>query len=71
MYVGENKSTKFWLSIMNDWKNRGVRDILIACGRQTYCGQTHSFEGSDDLEYTISVCAGILQRRIDQFRKYL
>jgi len=31
MYVGENESAKFWLSIMNGMKNRGVRDILIAC----------------------------------------
>jgi len=31
MYVGENESAKFWLSIMNGLKNRGVADILIAC----------------------------------------
>ncbi len=31
MYVGENESAKFWLSIMNGFKNRGVEDILIAC----------------------------------------
>lgn len=31
MYVGENESAKFWLSIMNGLKNRGVKDILIAC----------------------------------------
>ena len=31
MYVGENESAKFWLSIMNGLKNRGVEDILIAC----------------------------------------
>ena len=31
MYVGENESAKFWLSIMNSLKNRGVEDILIAC----------------------------------------
>ena len=30
MYVGENESAKFWLSIMNGLKNRGVEDILIA-----------------------------------------
>ena len=27
MYVGENESVKFWLSIMNGLKNRGVEDI--------------------------------------------
>jgi transposase-like protein len=31
MWVGENESAKFWLSIMNGLKNRGVEDILIAC----------------------------------------
>ncbi|MCM1500188.1 MAG: IS256 family transposase [Clostridium sp.] len=31
MYVGENESAKFRLSIMNGLKNRGVEDILIAC----------------------------------------
>lgn len=30
MWVGENESAKFWLSVMNDLKNRGVEDILIA-----------------------------------------
>ncbi len=31
MWVGENENTKFWLSVMNSLKNRGVEDILIAC----------------------------------------
>ena len=31
MYVGENESVKFWLTIMNGLRNRGVEDILIAC----------------------------------------
>jgi len=31
MWVGENESAKFWLSIMNGLRNRGVDDILIAC----------------------------------------
>ena len=31
MYVGENESTKFWLSIINNLKNRGVQEILITC----------------------------------------
>jgi len=29
IYVGENESSKFWLSVLNDLKNRGVKDILI------------------------------------------
>ena len=31
MYVGENESAKFWLTVLNGLKNRGVQDILIAC----------------------------------------
>ena len=31
MWVGENESAKFWLSVMNEIKNRGVDDILITC----------------------------------------
>jgi transposase-like protein len=31
MWIGENESAKFWVSVMNDMKNRGVEDILIAC----------------------------------------
>lgn len=31
MWVGENESAKFWLSVMNGLKNRGLKDILIAC----------------------------------------
>lgn len=31
MWVGENESAKFWLSVMNGMKNRGMEDILIAC----------------------------------------
>lgn len=31
LWIGENESAKFWLSVMNGIKNRGVEDILIAC----------------------------------------
>lgn len=31
MWIGENESSKFWLSVLNDLKNRGVQDILINC----------------------------------------
>jgi len=30
LWVGDTESSKFWLSVMNSLKNRGVRDILIA-----------------------------------------
>jgi len=31
IWIGENESSKFWLGIMNDLKNRGVQDILLFC----------------------------------------
>ena len=31
MYVGENESAKYWLSILNGLKNRDVKDILVTC----------------------------------------
>ena len=29
--VGQNESSKYWLSVLNTLKNRGVRDIMIIC----------------------------------------
>ena len=29
--VGQNKSSKYWLSVLNELKNRSVKDILILC----------------------------------------
>lgn len=31
MYIGGNESAKYWLSVLNDLKNRGMQDVLIAC----------------------------------------
>lgn len=31
MWIGENETSKFWLSVLNDLRNRGVQDILIIC----------------------------------------
>ncbi len=31
LWIGEKEGAKFWLSILAELKNRGVRDILIAC----------------------------------------
>lgn len=31
MWVGENESAKFWATVLNGMKNRGVEDIFIAC----------------------------------------
>jgi len=31
MWVGENESAKYWATILNSLRNRGVEDIFIAC----------------------------------------
>lgn len=31
IHVGDNESSKYWLSVLNELKNRRVRDILIIC----------------------------------------
>jgi putative transposase len=31
IWIGENESAKFWLSVLTDLRNRGVQDILIIC----------------------------------------
>lgn len=31
LVIGENESSKYWLSVLNALKNRGVQDILILC----------------------------------------
>lgn len=29
--IGQNESSKYWLSVLNELKNRGVKDILVLC----------------------------------------
>lgn len=31
IWIGENETSKFWLGVMNDLKNRGVQDIVLFC----------------------------------------
>lgn len=31
IWIGENESAKFWMSVLNDLKSRGMQDILILC----------------------------------------
>ena len=31
MWISENEGAKFWLSVLTEMQNRGVKDILIAC----------------------------------------
>ena len=29
--IGENESSKYWLQILNDLKNRCIKDVLVMC----------------------------------------
>jgi transposase-like protein len=31
MWISENEVAKFWLNVLTELQNRGVKDILIAC----------------------------------------
>ena len=31
IWIGANESSKFWLYVLNDLKNRGVQNVLIFC----------------------------------------
>jgi putative transposase len=31
LWLANNEGSKFWLSVLNELKNRGVNDIFIAC----------------------------------------
>ena len=31
LYVGDAESSKYWLSVFNEFKNRGLKDIMIIC----------------------------------------
>ncbi len=31
IYIGKNESSKYWLGILNELKNREVKDILVLC----------------------------------------
>mgnify|MGYP004450302449 FL=1 len=31
LQIGENESAKYWLGVLNDLKNRGVKDVMIIC----------------------------------------
>lgn len=39
MWMSENEGSKFWLSVVTELKNRGLKDILIAClAKQRFSG---------------------------------
>ena len=29
--IGENESSKYWLQMLNDLKNRGIKNVLVIC----------------------------------------
>ena len=31
IWLGEQEGSKFWLKVLTDLQNRGVKDLLIAC----------------------------------------
>ena len=31
LYIGENEGAKYWLSVLNELKNRGLEDIFLLC----------------------------------------
>ena len=31
VWIGEHESAKFWLSVMNDLRNRGIKDVYVFC----------------------------------------
>ena len=31
LQVGENESSKYWLGVLNELKNRGVKDVMVIC----------------------------------------
>lgn len=37
MWVGEHETSKFWLTVLNELKNRGVEDILICRDYPRFC----------------------------------
>ncbi len=36
-YLAESEGANFWLGVLNDLKERGVEDILIACIKKFSC----------------------------------
>lgn len=48
IWIGANESSKFWLSVLNDLKHRGVEDVLVFCvdglnGFKEAIGATYPF----------------------------
>ncbi len=54
LWIAENEGAKFWLSVMNELKNRGVQDVLIAVVDglkgfpEAICKASTSLSGADN-----------------------
>lgn len=55
LWIGEAESSKFWLNIMNELKNRGVRDILMAAvdGLSGFSEAIHAVYPKTDIQRCI------------------
>jgi transposase-like protein len=60
IWLGESEGAKFWLQVTNELKNRGVRDILIAC--------VDGLAGFSDAIKTVFPEAQVQQRIVHQVR---
>lgn len=67
LWIAENEGAKFWLSVMNELKNRGVQDVLIAVVpshglRANHCRVTDGLKGFPEAitaafpEATVQTC---------------
>ena len=61
MWVGENESAKFWATVLNGLRNRGVEDIFIAC--------TDNLNGFDTAIHAVFPETEIQNCMIHQLRK--
>ena len=60
MWVGENESAKFWATVLNGLRNRGVEDVFIAC--------TDNFTGFDTAIHAVFPETEIQNCMIHQLR---
>jgi len=54
--IGDNESAKYWLSVMNELKNRGVKDVLIICADGLNAFFSVYIEGTSKLFTVRSLC---------------
>lgn len=55
MYIGGNESAKYWLSVLNDLKSRGLEDILVCCidGLTGFCDAIAAVYPQTDIQRCI------------------